>query len=57
MNQSSGAANPLEGGTRHVPEIASLGASGSTIANVTIRLPGAGDAPAATVVRPALAVY
>lgn len=57
MNQASGATNPLGGSTRYMPEIASRGASGSTIANVTIRLPGAGDAPSATVVRPALAVF
>lgn len=54
MNQANGAANPLDGGTRQVP---GMGGRDATIANVTIRLPGAGDARPATVIRPALAVF
>lgn len=55
MNQADGAANPLDGGTSRMT--GSRGAAGATIADVTIRLPGTGEARPATVVRPALAVF
>jgi len=57
MNEANGAANALGNGTRHVQDDADRGASGATIANVTIRLPGPVQGQAATVVRPALAVF
>ena len=57
MNEANGAANALGNGTRNVQDDADRGASGATIANVTIRLPGPVQGQAATVVRPALAVF
>ena len=57
MNRTNGAANPHEVGARCAPDRAERAAAGATIANVTIRLPGGGDARSATVVRPALAVF
>ena len=56
MNQANGAAGALDGGMRLASGGAQRGAAGATIADVTIRLPGAAGAGGPTVVRPALAV-